>query len=222
MPCNASFSMNIHCYGCTLYAILNHQQTRKAVGKMLKLPSPPHAQQGRETFSAEKAWRNVWMWCRALFVCALSTFLFCFLIMQPMRVQGESMRDTLQNGDLMWVTKYDYILGAPERFDVVICNFPQEGETNFVKRIVGVAGDTVAIQDGSLYINQVRVEEPYIDFPPNYEMPPTEIAQGHYFVLGDNRTSSKDSHIVGQLTRSQIRGHVQYVFWPFDQARKIT
>ena len=88
--------------------------------------------------------------------------------LQPVRVKGESMRNTLQNGEMMVVTKYDYRLGDPGRFDVVICHFSGEGRTVFVKRIVGIPGDTVEILNGTLRINGEAAEERYIDYPPNY------------------------------------------------------
>lgn len=160
-------------------------------------------------------------WMRNMMICLAAGFLFCALIMQPIRVKGESMKNTLQNGDLMIVTKYDYILGDPERFDVVICHFPGEGDKKFVKRIVGMPGDTVAIRNGIVFVNNKPLDEAYIDYLPNYAMLETTIEEGHYFVLGDNRASSMDSHIVGQLIRDQILGHVQQVIWPFDTYRSI-
>ena len=100
------------------------------------------------------------------------------------RVDGESMDNTLANGEIMFVTKYDYAStwlsfpwlddeskekatrittgGNPQRFDVVICRYPGRGDTNFVKRVVGLPGDTIEIRDGYLYINGDRYEEPYI------------------------------------------------------------
>lgn len=151
-----------------------------------------------------------------LLVLLVTTFL-----LEPIRVEGQSMRNTLQNGDVMLATKIDYLIGSPDRFDVVICNFPGEGRQRFVKRIVGVPGDVVSIDDGTLMLNGERMEEAYIDFPPNYRMPEVTVGEGHYFVLGDNRASSMDSHIVGLLSRDQILGHVQYVMWPLPQMRAI-
>lgn len=160
-------------------------------------------------------------WMRNLLVCALIVLLFCTFVLQPIRVSGESMRNTLQNGELMLVTKYDYLLGDPSRFDIVICHFPGEGQTMFVKRVVGVPGDTVAIRNGTLYLNGEPVEELYIDRAPNYTMPDTIVGAGQYFVLGDNRASSMDSHIVGQLSREQILGHVRQVVWPLSAFRAV-
>jgi len=165
--------------------------------------------------------RASFLWIRDLLISAAFLLLIGAFVMQPVRVKGESMRNTLQNGEMMIVTKYDYLFGEPSRFDVVTCHFPGEGGTVFVKRIVGVPGDTVEILSGTLWINGEAMEEHYIDYPPNYMMPETIVEPGKYFVLGDNRASSKDSHIVGQLGKDQILGHVRQVIWPLDAFRAV-
>ena len=133
------------------------------------------------------------------------------------------MANTLGEGGGMLVAEYRYLLGDPDRFDVVICNYPDRGNTKFVKRVVGIPGDTVAVFGGLLYINGEPVYEDYIEYPPHYMLPETEVAEGHYFVLGDNRANSNDSHVdaVGQLERRQILGRVDAVVWPFSDARWI-
>ena len=165
--------------------------------------------------------RGMIFWLRDLLIMAAILLLLGAFVLQPVRVKGESMRNTLQNGELMIVTKYDYLLGDPGRFDVVICHFPEEGGTVFVKRIVGIPGDTVGIENGMLLINGEAMEEDYIEYPPNYNMTETTVGPGKYFVLGDNRASSKDSHIVGLLDRNHIIGHVRQVIWPLTALRAI-
>ncbi|MDR0896244.1 MAG: signal peptidase I [Oscillospiraceae bacterium] len=182
---------------------------------MLQTPSP-------ETKS-KKAARNIIEWLRA-FIIALAAVLFVtVLIAQPITVQGSSMMNTLQDRDLMIATKFDYIFGDPNRFDVVICRYPGRGSTNFVKRVVGLPGDQVAMVEGVLYVNGEAVEEDYIDFPANYYLAEVTVQPGHYFVLGDNRVNSNDSHFeqVGQLPRDQIIGRVRWVVWPLWEMRSI-
>ena len=162
-----------------------------------------------------------WDWVATFAAVGLAAFLITTFLAEPIRVDGRSMRNTLQDGELMLATKLDYLLGDPGRFDVVICHYPDEGSTRFVKRIVGIPGDTVAISGGVLYINGEPVREDYIDFKPNYFLPEETVRQGHYFVLGDNRASSMDSHIVGQLVRSQILGRVRCVLWPPGEVRGV-
>jgi signal peptidase I len=163
------------------------------------------------------------------------------------RVDGESMDNTLANGEIMFVTKYDYAStwlsfpwqddeskekatrittgGNPQRFDVVICRYPGRGDTNFVKRVVGLPGDTIEIRDGYLYINGDRYEEPYIS--DEYRsgrlntFGPYTVPAGEYFVMGDHRNNSNDSRSQGPIERSMIIGHVRQVVFPFGQWRGV-
>ena len=167
------------------------------------------------------AWLREWV-LPALLVVAIVLPVRAFAV-DWMPVQGDSMKNTLQDGECMLVTKYDYLLGDPERFDVVICHYEGRGNTHFVKRVVGIPGDTVAVRGGTLYVNGEAVDEPYIDYPPDYTLEETTVEAGHYFVLGDNRANSNDSHVptVGQIARDDIVAHVRYVFWPLNSMRAI-
>ena len=163
------------------------------------------------------------------------------------RVDGESMDNTLANGEILFVTKYDYAStwlsfpwqddeskekatrittgGNPQRFDVVICRYPGRGDTNFVKRVVGLPGDTIEIRDGYLYINGDRYEEPYIS--DEYRsgrlntFGPYTVPAGEYFVMGDHRNNSNDSRSQGTISRDMIIGHVRTVLYPFSGVRGI-
>lgn len=146
----------------------------------------------------------------------IRTFIF-----EPVRVDGHSMDYTLANNEYMIVTKYDYLLGGPERFDVIICHYPERGRTNFVKRLVGMPGDTVSMLNGTLYVNGEAIDEPYITNKANYNMQAYTLKDDEYFVLGDNRSSSNDSHIIGPISREQIKGHVRCVAFPFKNARTV-
>lgn len=152
-----------------------------------------------------------------LVALAIRTFIF-----EPVRVDGASMSDTLHDGEVMIVTKPEYVFGGnPQRNDVVICHYPQRGATNFVKRVVGLPGDVVEIKDGYLYINNEQQPEEFLTHRPNYEMPAYTVPEGKYFVLGDNRSNSNDSHLVGPLDRNMIVGHVRWVVFPFGQIRTV-
>ena len=154
---------------------------------------------------------------------------------------------TLADGEIMFVTKFDYTTawlslpwqdaetkeqaaritagGNPQRFDVVICRYPGRGDTNFVKRVVGLPGDTVEIRDGYLYIDDVKQDEPYIS--DEYRggrlntFGPYTVPEGEYFVLGDHRDSSNDSRSRGAIPRSMIIGHVRTVLFPFSGIRGV-
>ena len=152
------------------------------------------------------------------------TYLF-----EPIRVDGESMTDTLQNGELMFVTKPEYIWGAPSRQDVIICRYPNRKEY-FVKRLIALPGDTVEIKYDSensvntVFVNDEAVDEAFLTPSRNDKdnsMAPVTLKDDEYFVMGDNRDNSNDSRFVGALHRSQIVGHVRLVFYPLNQARSI-
>ena len=191
--------------------------------------------------------REILEWVLTIVVAiavALPIRAFCF---EMVRVDGASMNDTLANGEIMFVTKYDYASawlsfpwqdneakenatrittgGNPQRFDVVICRYPGRGDTNFVKRVVGLPGDTVEIRDGYLYIDGEKQVEPYIsDEYRNGRLNtfgPYTVPEGEYFVIGDHRNNSNDSRLQGTLPRNMIIGHVRTVLYPFNKIRGI-
>ncbi len=134
------------------------------------------------------------------------------------RVQGPSMQPSLYTGQYVLADKLAYRLGNPQRGDVVVV-LPNEPQPQpFVKRLMGLPGDTLTVRDGSLFINGGRVAEPYIAEPPQYNGS-WQLGPDQYFVLGDNRNDSDDSHIFGAVHRLAIIGKVVLVYWPLTQAR---
>ena len=154
----------------------------------------------------------------------IRTFLF-----EPVRVDGHSMDDTLANGEIMFVTKPEYLAGDPQHGDVVICHYPDRGNTNFVKRVIGVPGDTLMFVDNVLIRNGEVVDEPYLTPSRNqngFSMLPITLGENEYFVCGDNRDNSHDCRnltngVPEAITRDMILGHVRYVVYPFSDARSI-
>ena len=154
----------------------------------------------------------------------IRTFLF-----EPVRVDGHSMDDTLANGEIMFVTKPEYLAGDPQHGDVVICHYPDRGNTNFVKRVIGVPGDTLMFVDNVLVRNGEVVDEPYLTPSRNqngFSMLPITLGENEYFVCGDNRDNSHDCRnltngVPEAITRDMIVGHVRYVVYPFSDARSI-
>lgn len=167
--------------------------------------------------------KEIFEWIKSIVIAVALYFLVTALVFQVIYVDGYSMTDTLLDGERMFVTKYQYLFSDPERFDVVICHYPDRGRTNFVKRIVGIPGDTLRIADGVLYVNGEAVEEDYINYPPIYDMQEQVVPEGYYFVMGDNRASSNDSRnpAIGPLARDQIVGKVRATIWPLSQWRSI-
>lgn len=138
---------------------------------------------------------------------------------QNFRVQGTSMTPTLHTGDFVLVSKVDYLLHSPQRGDVVVFRFPLDPTQDYIKRIIGVPGDTVSVANGSTYVNGHAIPEGYIAQRPGYTYPATRVPNGDYFVLGDNRNASYDSHAWGMLPRANIIGKAVFSYWPPGDAR---
>ena len=186
-----------------------------------KTPSikPFETEDSADTKGKKTLGREILEWIVTLAVAVILALTIRTFLFEPIRVDGSSMKNTLQDGEFMIVTTPEYLLGEPQRFDVVICRYPERTE-NFVKRVVGLPGDTIAIADGILHVNGEAQQEEYIDYPPRYAGEWT-LGEGEYFVLGDNRASSNDSHLVGPITRDMIVGHVQLVVWPIAGFRLV-
>lgn len=142
----------------------------------------------------------------------LRTFLFTMI-----RVDGESMLETLQDGDRLFVTVLDVRLGGVENEDVVICNYPGQGNTYFVKRVIAQAGQTVEIKDGTTYVDGEALAEEYITHKPWQNFGPYTVPEGKLFVMGDNRADSRDSRQVGALEEDMVVGKVRCIWWPLNR-----
>ena len=191
-------------------------------------------------------WQEILSWVLTLLCAFAAAMLIRSVIFEPVRVDGESMDDTLADKEIMLVSKYDYsstwlclpwqsdnaaqqapriTLGNPNFLDVVICRYPARGAVNFVKRVVGMPGDTVELREGYLYVNGEKYEEPYIldeyRSGSRNNFGPYEVPEGEYFVMGDHRNNSNDSRSQGSLPRNMIIGHARTVLYPFSDIRGI-
>ena len=136
------------------------------------------------------------------------------------RVDGFSMRPTLQDGEYILVNKLAYKFSEPKRGDIIVFIFPVNPAEDLIKRIIGVPGDTVAVQDGVLSVNGAVVDEPYINAPPAY-YGSWQVPEGNLFVLGDNRNDSRDSHQWGLLPVENVIGRSVLIYWPPEEWQVI-
>ncbi|WP_018932693.1 signal peptidase I [Gracilibacillus lacisalsi] len=168
-------------------------------------------------------------WIKTIIITGLIVILFRMFIAVPIIVDGPSMLPTLENKDRMIVNKISVMFGEPDRFDVVV--FHATTKKDYIKRVIGLPGDSIVYQDDQLYINGQPVEEPFIedeianeqsnyttnfslrDIPGNAE----EVPEGHVFVLGDNRPNSTDSRHLGFIPIDQVVGIAGVTYWPVDK-----
>ena len=168
--------------------------------------------------------QEIFEWIMVFVVAAAMAFVVRTFIFEPVRVDGASMMNTLTDSDFMIATKFDYLFSNPERFDIVICNYPNTDDGMYrVKRVIGMPGETVELSAGNLFVNGELVAQDFDMTPNNTFYGPIVVPEDHYFVLGDNRNNSKDSRsaMVGCLPRDMIKGHVRAVVFPFKNARLI-
>lgn len=149
-------------------------------------------------------------------VLSLLLFLAINAISARIRVDGYSMEPTLLNGEFVIVNKMAYTFGEPRIGDVIVFHYPRDPEQEYIKRVIGLAGDTVSIANGQVRVNGNLIDEPYISAPPRYEsewlVPPDSL-----FVLGDNRNNSSDSHNWGPVPMKNVIGKALFVYWPPEQ-----
>ena len=153
----------------------------------------------------------------------LAAYLIVTFVGQRTEVNGSSMENTLDNGDNLIVDKIFYRLGSPKRFDVVVFPYPQNPSTYFIKRVIGLPGETVQIDSsGKIYINGQVLEENFgreVISNPGLAQEPIKLGEDQYFVLGDNRNNSMDSRDsrVGLISGKSMVGKAFLRIWPLNK-----
>ena len=152
-------------------------------------------------------------------IVAIVIFFLLQTTIQSFIVYGPSMEDSFHDGQRLLVIKdrITYAFHEPERGDVIIFHPPGNQKEDYIKRIIGLPSDTVEIKLESVYINDTKLRESYIKDPPTYTCPPTKVPPNSYFVLGDNRNNSNDSHNDWMVPRQNIIGKAWLSIWPPDK-----
>jgi signal peptidase I len=151
----------------------------------------------------------------------IAVFALFHVTVGSFKVYGSSMLPTIEEGEYIMVSKTAYFFGEPHRGDIIVFDSPQDPRSDLIKRIIGLPGDTVEIRDDKVTVNGTTLAEPYTLEPPHYLMMPEEIPAGHYFVLGDNRNNSSDSHRGWTVPRQNIVGKAWITYWPPYKWRRI-
>ncbi len=161
-------------------------------------------------------------WLVYILVIVAVTWLVVTFVGQRTRVSGQSMETTLHDGDNLIVDKISFRFRDPKRFEIIVFPYKYEENTYYIKRIMGLPGETVQVKDGYLYINGEKLEENYGNELMNsagIAAEPIVLGEDEYFVLGDNRNHSSDSREpkVGVIKREDLLGRAWIRIWPLDQ-----
>ncbi|MEW6496860.1 MAG: signal peptidase I [Cyanobacteriota bacterium] len=168
-------------------------------------------------------------WVEAFKTIGLSVFLAIGIrsfVAEARYIPSGSMLPTLQINDRLIVDKLTYEFRDPKRGDIVVFS-PTEAlkaqnfKDAFIKRVVGLPGETVEVRDGRVYVNNQPLQERYIEERPNYQFGPVTVSPNQYLVLGDNRNNSYDSHYWGFVPRTNIIGRAVVRFWPLNRLGEI-
>lgn len=203
---------------------------------------------------SERAYKSddSWDFWITMMIVIIAVFSFRLFVFEPIRVDGNSMYPTLHNSERMFVEKISYYFETPQRGDIIICYYPsaylkarnyENEDVTFVKRVIGLPGETIEVREGRLYIDGELLDEsayingdlmdmsgtelldengnwqPYI----RDDYGPTTVPEGYVFVIGDNRNNSGDSRLgeVGPIPLNRIVGRVRGIIWPFDRLREF-
>ncbi len=176
-------------------------------------------------------------WIKALVIAVVLVFLIRQFLFSPFIVDGPSMEPNFETGERLIVNKILYAIREPEFGEVVVFDVPEQGR-KFIKRVIGVSGDTIRLEGDDLYINEQKIEEPYIkeaieaahaegklynsgpNFP-NANVQEATVPEGMILALGDNRGNSSDSRDIGFVTDDEIVGRADIIFWPLNKLEFI-
>ncbi|OKP92296.1 signal peptidase I [Paenibacillus sp. P3E] len=175
-------------------------------------------------------------WIKAIAIALILVILIRWLLFKPFIVDGPSMRPNFHTGERVIVNEILYDIRSPQRGEVIVFHVPSEGK-DFIKRVIGVAGDTVKVEGDVVTVNGEPVNETYIkgaidqahnnntlynntNFP-NEDITDGTVPKGHVFVMGDNRSDSKDSRMIGYVPLSDIVGRADLIFWPVKDITMI-
>jgi signal peptidase I len=163
------------------------------------------------------------VWLRDLIISlAISSFIIIFLY-QPVKVEGTSMMPSLDDQERIFVNKFVYRLESIERGDVIVFRYPRDPSKSFIKRVIGVAGDHIRIDDGQVYVNNQLLQEDYVAnmFSDERSLPELIVPALSYFVLGDHRSMSNDSRDFGPVNTKFIYGKAVFGYWPMDKMGRV-
>ena len=160
------------------------------------------------------------LWVRDLIVSAAASVLIITFLYQPVRVEGTSMLPRLEDRDRLFINKFVYHVTAIERGDVVVFHYPRDPEKSYIKRVIALPGDRIAIDRGQVLVNGNLLRENYVPlmYRDTRSMAEMVVPPETYFMMGDHRSISSDSREFGPVDRSLIYGKAVFIYWPARDA----
>jgi signal peptidase I len=164
-------------------------------------------------------------WMRDLTFSVLIAVVLIVFIYQPVKVEGTSMMPALSDQERIFINKFNYRfgIGSIDRGDMIVFWFPLDQSKSYIKRVIGLPGDRVEIDGGTVIVNGQRLVEDYVpeEYRDHISYPATTIPPNNYFVLGDHRSSSNDSRNWGCVDRKYIYGKAVFVYWPIEKMGRV-
>ena len=162
-------------------------------------------------------------WLRDLAVSVVFAVILIVFIYQPVKVEGTSMMPSLTDQERIFINKFTYRFGDIQRGDMVVFWFPLDPSKSYIKRVIGLPGDRVAIDDGAVFVNGSPLSEEYVpaDYRDHNSRAEITVGPHSYYVLGDHRSSSNDSRSWGTVDRNFIYGKAVFVYWPLDKLGRV-
>lgn len=165
--------------------------------------------------------QSLFSWARDLVLSVVIAAVVILFLYQPVKVEGTSMMPALEDQERIFINKFVYSFGWGEivRGDMVVFWYPADPSKSYIKRVIGLPGDTVEVVQGTVYVNGHALTESYVpeEYRDRSSMPARVVPPASYFVLGDHRSSSNDSRNWGAVPRRYIYGKAVFVYWPLEK-----
>jgi signal peptidase I len=187
----------------------------------VEIPEPPISSAPRE--SGTRSLPVVAVWVRDLLVSlAISAFIIIFLY-QPVKVEGTSMMPGLEDQERIFVNKFVYRWEPIQRGDIIVFRYPRDTSKSYIKRVIGIAGDQIRIENGQVYVNGEPLDEDYVptDYADARSYGEIAVPANSCFVLGDHRSMSNDSRDFGTVNERFIYGKAVFGYWPMEKLGRL-
>jgi signal peptidase I len=174
------------------------------------------------TAPASQLWPAVWDWVKTLLLCLVLALTLRVFVLESYTIDGSCMEPTTFTGQRVFVWKLSYLFSEPDRGDIIVFRYPLDPSRDYIKRVIALPGETVALRGGAVYINGEKLDESSYPITVDLRRYPDYaerlVPEGHCFVMGDNRPESEDSRVWGFVPLENVKGRAFLLWWPFWQA----